>query len=890
MNALIFALLTAALPTGSAYIASTGGTCPSSAVATTSCRLASVSCKNLWDPDGRRAFSIDDLSASLKVTDPSGTAVGTVIMQIGGGGTSSGEANTQGITAISGLVTAGWRVVQVMWGTGSGNGMWGGSPSSSSYGGDSSPDGPLDLACRSASLSRAICDDSTLRTAGTPCVWYGQSGGCSAGAYALTRYGGGDWLDGLVCSGGPPIGLLERGCAGTTYPSWTATDCPPLKTVSPSGGCSYTNSATSGQFTDGTWNDGRTGCATQSAPNVAGSQGLGYSGLFGQGAVRRFPYTVIRGLYGDADSSEAVPLGRAALNMMRDAANAAPVQLVTTGSTPHSVLETTDGAAGVDALVAGGSYHSTTYAAITRTRPALANTWTPEAIPHVELWLHTHALPHLWVEDYGTQALTHPAVDGDLVRVITEPVHAHEIGGATTSGTVLSSGSGASSYIRFTRADSDWMTIKDTGTTALAFIHQKAVFSILMHLGVGSDGTAQTILDNAVATTSNSGFQVVRTSGNKLQVQVMRSSAGTSTFNCTTTASLVAADGIVPITIVAGGNSANTGQLRIKIGSNAEETCAQSNAPASSTSPGQVLWIGRASGGGQACDCLIQDLAIVDGVVNSDDLAAWRAWNPARTSSSLVRFVGPNAGWFNFLSRDYDYTLTDNLYTDTAGTTHVVAAGDAIALVRSGSSPDGHLGRSGSQSTAANRPLWRGTTGAEWDGSNDELTITQTADHGASTWLLVGTNDDTTNGTHFFGSGGRILVTGTSYSGNSPAQAPSHADGHCYATTHPGTGGTCLSDLLSCSPGAANALEVHRDGASWTQGVLQLSAGAASLVNQCTATNTAQMHFTHMGTPAIGAWDLDGYTRRATEWAADVTGHERWPDVRAYYCARYGGC
>jgi hypothetical protein len=875
----------ATMPTGSAYIAGTGGTCGATSLATSSCRLANVTCKNLWDPDGKRSFSIDDRTASLKVTEPPSTDNGTVIIQIGGGGTGTGEANTYGTAAFTTLNNLGLRIVQVAWaGGGVDNGMWQGSPSSSSYGGDSSPDGPLDLSCRFATLSKTVCEDSTLHASGKPCIAYGQSGGSSAIAYTLARYGGGDWLDGAVLSGGPPIGDLKRGCAATRVLNWVSTDCPPLKAVSPAGICAYTNSAVSGQFVDATWNDGRTRCGDQVETSATGSQGFGYAGIHGGDARKRFPYTVIRALYGDADSSEAVTLGRYVLNQWRDASGSAPVQIITTGSAPHAVLDATDGRDGVAALAGGGTWHAVTYPAITVTRPSNSSTWTPESIPGVELWISSHRTPHLWVEDYASQPLTHPAADGDAVRVIDDPVNGYIAAGATTSGLTLAT-SGGAPYLSFVRADSDYLNVVSSATS-LDWLHKTGVGTILFRMGFsGNDGVQQIVFDNANATSANSGLYINRSTGNKLVIQMMRSVGASFVFNCTSTANFNVSTGLVNGYIVFGGSAG----AKLKIGSAAEETCAYSSAP-STASAAQVAWIGRGSGGGNPADLMLGDLVIVRHAVTKATLDQWMAWSPTRSSASMVRATSPDRGFYNFVSRDYRYDVTDNLYTDSTCSTRVTASGNSIACVRPTNDPDGHLGRNGTQSTAANTPTWRGaSSGAQWDGTNDELTLTQTADPGALTWLLVGSNNDTTNGSHFFSAGGRILVTGSSYSGNSPAQSPSHANGAAYMTTHPGTGGTCLSDLLYPAAGAFNALEVRRDGANWTQGVLRLSSNAVSLANSCTASNSAQMHFTHHGTPAIANWDLDGYVRRAIEWHVSLTEAQLDP-VRRFFCAKYGGC
>ncbi len=884
--------ISAPLPTGAAYLATSGGTCPGAMTANL-CELATVGYKNVWDSQAWRVVSIDDLTASLKVTTPVGQSACTWIVQIGGGGTGGGEANTYGASRfLQPIVDAGCTLVQVFWGTGSGNGMWGGSPSSSAYGGDSMPDGALDTGARMATLSEAICADTTLHPAGG-CFGAGFSGGSSALTYACTRYGACDettgWLHGIVLISGPPIGDLSRGCNGSTYPGWFGSGCSALRT-SASGLCSFGNTPVSGQFTDLTWNDGRTGCALQNAATTQGGLGLGYSSALGGQPQTTFPRAMVRAVYADNDSSEAVPLGRSVVRRLADALGAAPVEIVTTGSVQHTVLDYTSGADAAKTAVLGGTYNGTTYSAlaVTSSYPT-ASSWSPESIKGVELWLQTHALRHLWVEDYATQFLTHPAADGDTVRGFTDSVNAHEIAGSALT---LASDAAFNSAVRFVRTDADWLSVKNSATGAFDFIHQTGRFSISFTFRAeGNDGVQFTLLDNANATTSNSGFQVVRTTGNKMQVQLMKSSAGTSVFNCTSTANLNVAAGKVRVIIEGGGNSANTGQLRMSFNGSVE-TCAQSSAtPTTNVNAFQDLWIGRASGGGGACDCTIGDLVIANRPLSPADKTQLASWNPARIAAgagSLLRYVGPPR-WYNFLSRAYRFDLPAYLYTDTAGTTHVKASGDAIALVRPLNDPTGHLNRNGSQSTAANRPTWQGLgVGALFDGVNDSLTIPQSADHGVVTWLLTASNRDTTLGSHFAAPGGRILFTGSSYTGNATPGPPGHVAGQAYMTTHPGTGNTCTSDLPNQAAGALNTAYVLRNGANWTLGMLRRS-NAVSLVNTCTASNSNAMHFTSLGSPAIASWDHDGKGVAYYEWAEDPSGDEHWYQVLEDACA-YGGC
>lgn len=886
MHALIFSLLVSALPTGSAYIATTGGTCPGS-IPYTTCRLATVSCKGLWDPIAQRQFSADDLQATLKVSDPSGTPIGAIVFFLGGGSTAILESATEGDTVVQAALDAGYRTIQVAWESNSGGGAWRGSPSSSSYGGDGYPDGPLyGGGCRAATLLRAIADDTTLVPADGVYLASGQSGGAAQVTYALTRYGLGDYLDGVVLTGGPAIGLLKEGCEGRRSAAWM-TECPNYLIVPLiSGGmCYYTDAEVDGQFVDYAWNDGRQYCALGRGwiPSHF-SQSYGYQSALGGDAQRRFPHTIIRHLFGDADGSAAVAFGRKIVSQLVDRSGSAVTHDIAGGSTPHLVYDTLDGANAAIAMLVGGTYDGTTYSAITRTRTTPSTTWTPESLPGLELWMHTHATSHLWVEPHTSQGLTHPTNNGDVVRGIDDPAMGHHM----LPGTVeLGSTAASNSHLVLNRADSDYVQVLNSGT-AFDFIHNTGIFFFGAHLGVASDGTLMNIADSAGASTLNRGLFVTKTAANRVRFAVTRGSSGTYVFDCTSAASLTASMGVVPIWFAAGG----AGGARFRVGSAAVETCARSNAPNGTGSAAQIMWIGRTSAGGNAFDGRIQDVVIASKLPSPADITAFESWNPARTSTSLVRWVGRDAGYYNFLVRDYDFTgVHSAIYSDTTATTPI-AANTGIALVRSSNDPDGSLGRDLTQSTAANRPTWisGGITGqgADFDGSNDNLDFTQSISRGAHTWLVVGSNRDATNGSHFVAStGARILVTGPGYSGVATPEAPGHAAGQVYTTTHPSTGNICPNDLPQQGQSATdfNVIVTRREGASWTSEVVANGAAA----NACTSTNSSTFVVRYIGTPQIAGWELDGRVRRVMQWGAQLTDAQlsriyadlcgRWPEA-----------
>ncbi len=339
LSLLVSSVASAALPTGFATIAPTGGTCGGS-VTTSSCRLATIVCPG-----------VDRITASLKVTEPGSTATGTLVLFMGGGSSGAYESTTHGTAeVITPALAANRRVVQVLFAAGSGNGAWLGSPSSSSYGGDSLPDGPRALGCRYATVLRAIRDTTDLypADASTRFEVSGQSGGGAGVAYALAWYGVGDFVDTAAISGGPPISLLQEGCMGDLDPAWAAL-CPTWK-ANAGGACTIASGSIGRGFLDTTWNDGRTSCELQRGGGPVDWRGVG---LLGTGATRYFPRTRVVGIHGASAVGAEEAIGRYVLASWL-AAGEQP-RLVRPSGASHIIPDFANAAADVWKSFAGGT-------------------------------------------------------------------------------------------------------------------------------------------------------------------------------------------------------------------------------------------------------------------------------------------------------------------------------------------------------------------------------------------------------------------------------------------------------------------------------------------------------------------------------------------------------
>jgi hypothetical protein len=866
------------LPTGSAYIASTGGSC-AGAVTQTSCRLANVSCKNLWDPVAGRVFSVDDLTASLKVSDPaSGDPIGVILFLMGGGSTAGYESATEGDTVVEAARTAGYRVVQISWASNGGLGAWGGSPSSSSYGGDGYPDGPLYAGgCRAATLFKAIAM-SDIMPSGGRYIATGQSGGSAQLTYALARYGLGDWFDGVLLTGGPSIGAMREGCEGSKS-AWWQSQCATWR-VTVGSACQYGDAEVGGQFIDLLWNDGRRNCALGQAFRASHfSQSYGYQSALGGRAQRRFPYTTIRQLIGDADGSEAVPMGRYLVNKLRDRSGSAVSAVVTVNSVPHLVPDTAEGASAMTAMLFGGTYNGTTYAVLSsaKTTPS-RNTdgWTPLNVDGIDLRITTESTAHLWQEPIAAasgQGLTLADDNGESVGGVDDlspSAHAIVASAAGTSPTLAAGG--------LSFDGSDVYTIANSAT-AFDYLHQTANFSIVGYVGFASDGTAMQILENNGSSSANRGIGVFRTSANRLGVQVVYGSSGNLVFNCTSTFTMTAADGVRFLAIVAG----NSAGLTMRWGSTTE-TCARSNAPTGTGAANSIMYVGRRASGLNALTGTIRELSIVRRAISSEELALWAVYAPSRSSTSLVQWTGADAGFYSGLSHWYDFTDRRYLFTDTAGTTPVTTAAQTIALARNKVDPSGRLNRDASQSTAAARPAWvsggLNGQGAEWDGVDDTLSIASaTQPTGASTWVIVAGSQDATVGSHIVSSSGaRILLTAPGYDGFS-----------AYTTAHPALGNAGSSTLPNQGITAtdANLITVRRQGSAWS-----VCAGATCDDNDV---NTAPFAISRIGESqdqvTFADWWMDGRIRLIMRWNSYLS-DQQLSVIRGNLCARFSltGC
>ncbi len=186
------------LPSGTTMGATTV-TCPKSAgsPAGATCTRLTVQCPG-----------VEDIAATVAVTEPPGGSGATVVLHNGVGGTAF--FNQNGVAAS--LVAKGMRTVQPAWAT-----DWEVSAVANSA---------LAAACRPATLFRWAFSQphGKSRTAGFCAI--GHSAGSGAISYAMAHYGLGDTLDYALLTAGSPFGRIDYGCAPSTYAGPPITMCP----------------------------------------------------------------------------------------------------------------------------------------------------------------------------------------------------------------------------------------------------------------------------------------------------------------------------------------------------------------------------------------------------------------------------------------------------------------------------------------------------------------------------------------------------------------------------------------------------------------------------------------------------------------------------------------
>jgi hypothetical protein len=257
---------------------------------------------------------VADFSAYLKVNNPSGSPIGTVLFGVGTGGSGlyddpTAGGYTDGGSAIQSILSAGFNTVQVSFGAPFDNGT-------QPNGWLTGPGGVRRLACRYATVADwvynhpSIIDSNNASvTNSAPMCATGNSGGSAVIAYAVYEYGLDSEFAMIEPTSGPVMTRIDQGCS------------PCSSIIGPVCGSTNTHpqmcyeSGDAGIIDEAYQKSGATSptpCTNALNGNPgpdASSLFLSDSILYAPGQTVSFPNTTVKLLFGDEDNSNAVPQG-----------------------------------------------------------------------------------------------------------------------------------------------------------------------------------------------------------------------------------------------------------------------------------------------------------------------------------------------------------------------------------------------------------------------------------------------------------------------------------------------------------------------------------------------------------------------------------------------------
>jgi len=291
--------------------------CPAVGVANATCYQLNVQCPE-----------VADFSPYLKVNQPSGSSVGTVMFGTGTGGSNLYDnVFTFGTQAVQAVLAAGFTTVQVSFGEPFNH--------STPNGWLTGPGGIRRLACRYATTAEWVYQHIHNANAGAPLCATGNSGGSAAIAYGVSHYGLDSIFSMVEPTSGPPMARLDNGCicnAGSV-----ATACG-------QGQISLCYDAAAAMLIDQAYGSSSHLC-TQAAGNPANEAQLLSDSVNGPGANFAYPKTDVHVVFGGRDTSSAVPQGTVWLQSVTQAGSA-PIPLTPScvADSPHTIPDVSDGA------------------------------------------------------------------------------------------------------------------------------------------------------------------------------------------------------------------------------------------------------------------------------------------------------------------------------------------------------------------------------------------------------------------------------------------------------------------------------------------------------------------------------------------------------------------
>ncbi len=273
--------------------------------------------------------SIADDTAVVAVSEPTGPAVGTVLLMSGGGGTKYFD-----VPETSSFLAANLRVVEIAW-----NDDW---PSAK-------PASALNSACRAATLSQWIYDNvhggaAASKTAGF--CGLGISGGGAFFAYSMAHYGLKNIYDYLQIESGPSVSKFDFGCDPSLYDGGPRDLCPQISNAA----FAFTP-PTNGQI-DGM--EGTHTCGADSGADPADIVKWTADSIVSPGADYDYPQTAMSFWFcGGTDQNESSGLGSFLVEKVRPMGQPPPVNCFTNCSGENVLGDPAAQTATVSQMIAG---------------------------------------------------------------------------------------------------------------------------------------------------------------------------------------------------------------------------------------------------------------------------------------------------------------------------------------------------------------------------------------------------------------------------------------------------------------------------------------------------------------------------------------------------------
>ena len=281
-----------------------------------------------------------DFSAYLKVNQPAGTPLGTVIFGTGTGGAAlydfdepdffNGTTNG-GLAVVETVLGAGFTTVQVTFG----------SPftDTTPNGWLTGPGGVRRLACRYATVAQWVYQNIHNSNASAPLCATGNSGGSAAIGYALSNYGLDSIFSMVEATSGPPMSRLDQACqpASNSICTQQSFTCNP---GDPAEGLSICYTSDDAAIVDTAYPQQYCQNALNGSP---APDGFFLSDSILGAPPRSFPKTRVNQLFGGQDHSAAVEQGLTWGNALGSTVRGQAC----VSDAPHPIPSAADGAAAI---------------------------------------------------------------------------------------------------------------------------------------------------------------------------------------------------------------------------------------------------------------------------------------------------------------------------------------------------------------------------------------------------------------------------------------------------------------------------------------------------------------------------------------------------------------